>query len=91
MEYISDKRKEMALQTMYGWENKKNHPTAESAEASPITSETRSGTGSFDNIIPQSGDDVNRKYSINEGNRTRKAAESLMKKPRLGEDVYKRQ
>ena len=64
VEYISDKRKEMALQTMYGWENKKNHPTAESAEASPITSETRSGTGSFDNIIPQSGDDVNRKYSI---------------------------
>lgn len=87
VEYISDKRKEMALQTMYGWENKKNHPTAESAEASPITSETRSGTGSFDNIIPQSGDDVNRKYSINEGNRTRKAAESLMKNPRLGEDT----
>lgn len=64
VEYISDKRKEMALQTMYGWENKKNHPTAESAEASPITSETRSGTGSFDNIIPQSGDDVNRQYSL---------------------------
>ena len=66
VEYISDKRKEMALQTMYGWENKKNHPTTESAEASPITSETRSGTGSFDNIIPQTEEDVNRQYSLRE-------------------------
>lgn len=50
----------------YGWENKKNHPTTESAEASPITSETRSGTGSFNNIMPQTDGDVNRQYSVRE-------------------------
>lgn len=79
VEYISDKRKEMALQTMYGWENKKNHPTTESAEASPITSETRSGIGSFDNIIPQTDGDVNRQYSLREDD-----AEVLTENPERG-------
>lgn len=81
VEYVSNKRKQLYLQTMFGWAegkggnlpisknlSKKKNPstvaTSENAHASS-TSETNSGTDSFIDIIPQSGDDVNRQYSIN--------------------------
>ncbi|MEA4854444.1 MAG: hypothetical protein VB082_09275 [Christensenella sp.] len=44
--------------------SEKNHSPAEGAKASPITSETNSGTDSFIDIISSKDADVNNKFSI---------------------------
>ena len=67
IEYVSDKRKMLTLQTMYAWGDKNNNrnvPTAPDVRASAQTSETRSGLVPVKNSISQDNNEGKARFQL---------------------------
>jgi len=82
--YVSDKSKSIDVQTMYKIKvNEKNSATAPDANIPKLTSETTSGTSSFNDInIPQSSESVNMP-SVNNMQNNENNIRNLPKDPTL--------
>lgn len=58
IEYVQDKKHTINLQTIYGWENKKDSHPVTNAKASAITSETNWDMNQFNEIIAENSENA---------------------------------